>query len=584
MKYIYFILRKKTKFIYYVVVSLIILSLVFWSYLFFQRYRDEYNKFIFSNGIHENNISEISKNKTSIDIKDQKGHHDENLNSSKEIDSKGIDSEIEVNNNEKVIEEIERIITNGNINDQEDENSILLLKELSNKYNNETIENEKTLGKWLQELILDPLQPKEFIKLRKREELHTQLWGSIFGKNNTIMNAEELIKYKQKLIEESAFLSQDHINNSNLPLNKKLFAMIHRSLYPWLYGHHYNSLGDIIKSSNGKGIVICVGNKYIRYASSIIDSLRYVIETKLPIEIMYYGKDDLHQHYINFFRRLKDIYITDLSTFFDNDIVGIKGWAIKPFAVLASRFEEVILIDADSFYLRDPIELYDEKGYQEKGTLFFKDRTLHPGSHIGIKWLKSWMIDPLPETRELRFWKEASRHEVESSTVVIHKTKTLLGLLNVCKLNEKMIRKSIMYRMVHGDKETFWIGFDMARQSYHLNPLPVAFVGDLVEFDEENNGQSSWNICGHNGHLLEKNKLFFWNGSLVKTKMEVILEEDIIRFRGYAMEGKDNTWSDDLFCMTLKDDQEITPLSNEEMEIYEEIVERGELLSIIIPP
>jgi hypothetical protein len=46
-----------------------------------------------------------------------------------------------------------------------------------------------------------------------------------------------------------------------------------------------------------------------------------------------------------------------------------KSWAIKPFAALASTFEKVIVIDADSVFLQPPENLLSETGWQETGTL-----------------------------------------------------------------------------------------------------------------------------------------------------------------------------------------------------------------------
>ncbi|OUM69695.1 glycosyltransferase family 71 protein, partial [Piromyces sp. E2] len=261
-----------------------------------------------------------------------------------------------------------------------------------------------------------------------------------------------------------------------------------------------------------RGLVISTGNKHFKLARSTIDTLRNVIHSDIPIEIIYNGDEDLSKDNRNILNQYKDVYVTDISSFFDNSIVNLSGWAIKPYAILASRFEEVILIDADVIYIRDPLELYEDPDYKEKGTLFFSDRSLFPGPHPAEQWVKSWMIDPLPETRASRFWNEISQHEMESSTVVINKTKNIVGLLSVCKLNERNIRTDVVYKYVYGDKETFWIGFDMARQHYHMNSVPVAYIGTYYK-DETTN-----KICGHLGHMLPNGDFMFWNGHIVKDK------------------------------------------------------------------
>ncbi|OUM61663.1 glycosyltransferase family 71 protein [Piromyces sp. E2] len=342
--------------------------------------------------------------------------------------------------------------------------------------------------------------------------------------------------------------------------------MLHQSLYPWLYGHKFKNFGEILKSSEGKGIVICTGDKHFKYARSTIDTFRHILNCTLPIEVFYGGEKDLSKSNREILLREYDqVYVTDITTFFDNTIIDLQGWSVKPYAVLASRFEEVILLDADITFIRNPSILFDDKGYQEKGTLFFKDRTLHPGRNPSITWLKSWMIHPLPQTKESRFWNEKSRHEMESGTVLIHKTKTILGLLNVCKLNEKKIREKVVYHKVYGDKETFWMGFDMARQSYHMNGKPCTLIGQYVQ------GRS---ICGQIGQQLEAGKIVFWNGHIIKDKNDRRNRKVLVNFNAYFADENPSIWDDYLECILLRSEVEPTEFDEEERGIFKAIIER----------
>eukprot|EP00833_Pecoramyces_ruminatium_P016953 jgi/Orpsp1_1/1190985/evm.model.d7180000082675.1 len=467
---------------------------------------------------------------------------------------------LSVNKNEK--KEEDPVIINDEVKVQLDGELVHLLLNDTIALKNGNDRIDSMIKKMILNTIQKPLEPDEFDELRKREEFHTKLWRMEFGPYKSLEDPHELMKYRNTLIEESAFLSQKH--GDDLYRNKKLLNIIHQSLYPWLYGYRYNSLSDIISSSNGRGIVICTGNHHFNLAISTIDTLRYVLNSKLPIEVFYNGENDLSVDRRELLKEFENVYISDITNYFDNRIIDISSWAIKPFSILASRFEEVILIDADALYLRDPIELFKEKGYQEKGTLFFRDRTLFPGSNSASKWLKSWMYDPLPETKELRFWNELTEHEMESSTVVIHKTKTLLGLLNVCKLNEKIIRQDVVYRKVYGDKETYWIGFDMSRQPYYMSHKPCAFVGEVTT-DDINSSSDDRRICGHTAHSLENGKLIFWNGHIVKDKNIGMYKEELIKFEAYAFEDEDNDWSINLACLNLRDTKEPIYFDDEEL-------------------
>ncbi|KAG4095504.1 mannosyltransferase putative-domain-containing protein [Neocallimastix lanati (nom. inval.)] len=384
--------------------------------------------------------------------------------------------------------------------------------------------------------------------LREKEELHTVLWELIFDPQ--LKNSDPL-KYNDLLSNHSNFLTENKFSNDL----QELLSVVHNNLYKWLYGFRYTSLKDIINSSSGKGIVICTPNRYVHFVRSNIDTFRYVLNITTPIEIFYNGESDLTKENRELLKQYTNVYISDISQYFDNKIVDISHWAIKPFAILASRFEEVILMDADAFYINNPLKLFDDYKYKKLGSLFFKDRTLKYRKHRKSrpKWLKSFIINPLPETKKSRIWNKKSTDELESSTVVIHKTKALLGLLNICKLNEKILRDKIIYKKVHGDKETFWLGFEMSRQSYNVIP-------------------NNWNIA----HTLRNNELLFWNGHIVNDKKENINKLGI--FEAYFIENNKTFWSNmgNHRCLILNDNQEPNNFNEYEKKIIYEILKREE--------
>eukprot|EP00833_Pecoramyces_ruminatium_P017212 jgi/Orpsp1_1/1191244/evm.model.d7180000084351.1 len=140
-------------------------------------------------------------------------------------------------------------------------------------------------------------------------------------------------------------------------------------------------VSNFLKKKNRKEIVICTGEK-----TSIIDFLRNIINSTLPNEVFYSGENDLSiEHRQILINDYDEVYVNDISTYFNNEIVNIEGWAIKSFAILASRFEEVILMDADVIYLRDPAELFGEKGYKRLGSLFFQRSNTLSGAQFRIK-------------------------------------------------------------------------------------------------------------------------------------------------------------------------------------------------------
>jgi Mannosyltransferase putative len=63
------------------------------------------------------------------------------------------------------------------------------------------------------------------------------------------------------------------------------------------------------------------------------------------------------------------------------------GWALRPFAILASSFKKVILTDADTVFLQDPSALLTEPGFMDTGAIFYRDRVLGPGSNDVYDWV-----------------------------------------------------------------------------------------------------------------------------------------------------------------------------------------------------
>ena len=174
-------------------------------------------------------------------------------------------------------------------------------------------------------------------------------------------------------------------------------------LYPWITqakdgNRTYNSFFDLIDSyKQDAGIVISTGkNGGFRWAVHQIVTLRAVLNSTLPIEVFYGGEDDLPQKYRNFINALSvafpgsgSISTVDITKKFpDPDgILGLPGgWAMRPYAILASSFKTAILADADTIFVQDPRVLLDEVTFKEYGSIFWHDRALMPASDETYKW------------------------------------------------------------------------------------------------------------------------------------------------------------------------------------------------------
>jgi alpha 1,3-mannosyltransferase len=96
----------------------------------------------------------------------------------------------------------------------------------------------------------------------------------------------------------------------------------------------------------------------------------------------------------------------------------LAGWAAKPFAILVSSFREVIFIDADSLFFKNPEVLFDDADYKETGALFFRDRLIMPESKK--RFLQQILPKPIAKlAKQSRFWTGESGHMQESGVVVV---------------------------------------------------------------------------------------------------------------------------------------------------------------------
>lgn len=230
----------------------------------------------------------------------------------------------------------------------------------------------------------------------------------------------------------------------------------------------------------GRGIVLTAGDDQAKYLMTTIYALR-AIGCDLPIEIMYLGEPDLGEDHRSELESLPGVTARDLSQMVDDEGWKLAGWAIKPYAMLMSSFREVIFIDADSFFFRDPAKLFDDPDYKKTGALFFRDRTILPESKR--KWLLQILPRPIHRlAKESGWWTGASGHHQESGVVVVDKWKHFISMLLICRFNgsdrDQRDGKMGVYEMMHGDKETFWIGFLLAGDtSFAFHKGAVGSIG-----------------------------------------------------------------------------------------------------------
>ncbi|KAI3330152.1 glycosyltransferase family 71 protein [Ustulina deusta] len=294
---------------------------------------------------------------------------------------------------------------------------------------------------------------------------------------------DDVIQYlrSQQDDEDTSLGSSFTTTIQNYEAYRAFLVKFARILFPFTspYFADHMSLHAQVKNG-GKGIVLTAGDDQAKYLLTTIYTFRE-LGCDLPIEIMYLGDKDLDEDHRSELEALPDVTTRDISLMVEDDGWELAGWAIKPFAMLMSSFREVIFIDADSFFFRNPAKLFDDPDYKKTGALFFRDRTIMPESKR--KWLMQILPRPIHKlAKESTWWTGSSGHYQESGVMVVDKWKHFVSMLLICRFNgsdrDPRPGKMGVYEMMHGDKETFWIGFLLAGDpSFAFHQGSVGSIG-----------------------------------------------------------------------------------------------------------
>lgn len=205
-------------------------------------------------------------------------------------------------------------------------------------------------------------------------------------------------------------------------------------LFPFYYPFYPDLLE--LKTSfarGGRGIVLTAGDMQAPFLLTTIASFRK-LGCQLPIEVMYLGDSDLSEDFRADLEGIPGVITRDIAPMVSDEGWKLAGWAAKPFAMLLSSFREVIFIDADSAFFRNPEELFDDPGYKKTGALFFKDRLILPENKK--RWLQQILPQPMSRNvRQSRLWTGESGHMQESGVVVVDKWRHFVAMLFVTLLN-----------------------------------------------------------------------------------------------------------------------------------------------------
>jgi len=241
----------------------------------------------------------------------------------------------------------------------------------------------------------------------------------------------------------------------------------------------------------GRGIVVCAGGlRYFVCAWVLISVLRRVYRIDLPIQVWHLGQSEMSDE-MRLLLEDMQVEVVDAEAViarFPARVAG--GWPLKPYAILHSRFREVLYLDADTVPLVDLPPIFDWSLYRDQGMLMWPDIV-----DLNVE-------NPIWRALGLQPRNCAS---IEAGILVADKQR-VWNILDVAVLLNEHVEE--IYSAIYGDKDTFLLSTLLLNRNPTLVPhRPFIFDNDLVQRDVDgepllqHRTSSKWNLTGVNRPL-----------------------------------------------------------------------------------
>ena len=221
------------------------------------------------------------------------------------------------------------------------------------------------------------------------------------------------------------------------------------------------------QDTKGFGIVICAGHRHFCSALITINILEKQ-NNNIPIEWYYVG-DELIEFQIEYLKSKKNIKLINcldiIPSWFNYPIntKKLKGYMIKPFALMMSNFENILLLDGDNIPLCNVFEIFQCETFLEYGNVFWKD-VKFSSKKINKQMLREgYHIYELLNIKDIR---EYDYGLAESGQILINKKKCWKALCVSYFLN---YHHEVFYKLFFGDKDLYYVAFELTNTFYFQN-------------------------------------------------------------------------------------------------------------------
>lgn len=265
----------------------------------------------------------------------------------------------------------------------------------------------------------------------------------------------------------------------------------------------------------GRGIVICAGGaRFFTCAWVAIGILRRHLGCTLPIEVWYLGDAEMGPAMQALLREQGVELVDAFEVAKTHPARRFDGWELKTYAITHSRFQEVLLLDADNVPVADPEFLFDTPDYAATGALFWPDivRLARTNEIWAVSGLAPW-----------------AGPSFESGQLLIDKARGWRALQLAFWINQ---RAAEFYRILYGDKDTFLIAWLLTGTAFTQIPhAPRLIEATMCQRAPDGSvlfqhrGAAKWLLFGRNPVI---------DGFLYEPECRDLLDELALRWDGHV--------------------------------------------------
>jgi hypothetical protein len=282
-----------------------------------------------------------------------------------------------------------------------------------------------------------------------------------------------------------------------------------------------------------RGIAMCSSRTTIHDALSLMNQIRNIWQSSLPIAVMHCDEIGVTSEDPSDMKRFKEfannLLFVDIcknngvySSSNENETTAnpdslvipifnkfalakrLRSWYCKSAALLFAPFQEVLVVDLDTIWFKKPDTVFDYSGYQKSGALFFRDRFYH---YLGTdptkksfheltldlfnnyslpKPTKQYAKEQIGKNGIVYFWRNLANkadpqleNYQDSSVLVLDRSRHPRFL----KILASLIPS---FNIGWGDKEMYWMTAVISREEFTFEPFLTGNYGPcgfILHFD-----------------------------------------------------------------------------------------------------